>query len=349
LGDGDGDEDEGDEAEEAVLAQAEDSDGSDDESASRTAALAEHGLSREGEDHNESESESGSRSNGDDDDGGDDDRTDTSLSHEERYTVDGDDDDNGGGGELPTGAISTSHRQLLREWQADAADEYEDGEDAGYYRVEVSRAEEPEFLSREVEGWAEELEMEMHAAHGGGGGGGGGGAGRGYGPPAVGEDPEVTGPSSHADVSSGDEGGEGWSSDIEAPARTPSRTPSKAAAADVFSEARAGSSGDDVVAGDADSAATGDEGRRHGAGEASSRGGGGEAHGSVHHSQTVIGGDEALEFAFDKQPLGSLTPTSDAGGPALGWGGSEFGGSSHSPLGGGRGLQSTGLPRHRST
>ena len=40
--------------------------------------------------------------------------------------------------------------------------------------------------------------------------------------------------------------------------------------------------------------------------------------------------DDAGEgFAFDKSPVGSATPASETNAPALGWGGSEFGGSSH--------------------
>ena len=239
-------------------------------------------------------------------------------------------DDNPG---MLVGALSPgTHRSLLRDWQtggvSTAVDEYADYEDAGYFRVELPHSEEPEFLRREVEGWAEELEM-MHAHITGGGGGGGGGGGkmgqtparaaamksvRGFGDsgdggdqPSVGGDPAVTWPSSREegdrDGGVGASGGGGEVGEIVAKKNTSKTLATnkamKTVAAEVYNNGAVGAAG--------------------------------------------------LDFAFDRSPLGSMTPTSDAAGPALDWGGSEFGGSSHSPMeggGGGTPKSANGLNSH---
>lgn len=216
-------------------------------------------------------------------------------SEEEEEEEDGD----GPEGLLAGDVSPGSHRRLLRDWQMDPTDEYENDEDPGYYRVEVPREEEDEFLRREVEGWAEELEWWYSSATGQAK------APRGVEQPAVGEDPIVTGPSTPPSHRDDDEG-------------------------------RRGEAGAGGGAGGPGGPRRGGQGKKH-----LESGAGDTLREFTPSSPLEVpsspvddsgGGDGGLEFAFDKSPLGSLTPASDAGGPALGWGGSEFGGSSHSPL-----------------
>ena len=67
----------------------------------------------------------------------------------------------------------------------------------------------------------------------------------------------------------------------------------------------------------------------------------GETGGETRGVESGVSNDAGEGFAFDKSPsnVGSATPASETSAPALGWGGSEFGGSSHaaSPLPGATG------------